>query len=107
MIDMGHHTIPFLIQNYQLRTMRNKAYRANILASYTMDRENTIADYVNNNIGYSKYETDYNTLLKNPDFEDHLTRCYAVNSWTNVQSQILRKRIVEIINLIKQELDND
>ena len=99
--------VPFLIQNYQLRTVRNKAYEANILGTYTMDRENTITEYAKDDIGNSHYETDYNALLNNPDFEDHLTRCYAINSWTNVQSQILRKRIVEIIDLIKQELVND
>lgn len=99
--------VPFLIQNYQLRSLRNKAYKANLLGGYTMDRENTITDGVKNDIGYSNFEPDYNTLLSNPDFEDHLTRCYAINSWTNIQSQILRKRIVEIIDLIKQELEND
>ena len=99
--------VPFLIQNYQLRSIRNKAYKANILGTYTMDRENIVIDDTKNDIGNSIYETDYNMLLKNPDFEDHLTRCYAINYWTNVQSQILRKRIVEIIDLIKQELGND
>ena len=96
---------PFLIQNYQLRTIRNQAYKLNILGNYTMDRENTIAEDAKNNIGNSHFEADYVALLKNPDFEDHLTRCYAVNYWTNVQSHILRKRILEIIELIKQELE--
>jgi len=99
--------VPFLIQNYQLRSIRNKAYEANILGAYTMDRKNTITDDVKHDIGSSHYEIDHKSLLSNPDFEDHLTRCYAINSWTNVQSRILRKRIVEIIDLIKQELGND
>ena len=99
--------VPFLIQNYQLRSIRNKAYKANVLGTYTMDRDNIITEYANNDIGNSNYETDYKKLLSLPDFEDHLTRCYAVNSWTNVQSQILRERILEIIGLIEQELKND
>ena len=99
--------VPFLIEHYQLRTIRNMAYKMNVLGSYTMDRENIITEYANNDIGNSNYEADYKKLLGHPDFEDHLTRCYAVNSWTNVQSQILRKRILEIIELIKQELADD
>ena len=99
--------VPFLIQNYQLRSIRNKAYKSNILGTYSMDRENTITSYVKNDIGNSHHVSDFKTLLNNPDFEDHLTRCYAINSWTNVQSEILRKRIVEIIDLIKSELNND
>lgn len=98
---------PFLIQNYQLRTIRNQAYKLNILGNYTMDRENTVTDDTKNDIGNSHFEADYVALLKNPDFEDHLTRCYAVNYWTNVQSHILRKRIVEIIDLIKHDLEHD
>ena len=99
--------VPFLIKNYQLRSIRNQAYNANILGTYTMDRENTITSYDKHNIGNSHYNADYLSLLKNPDFEDHLTRCYAVNYWANVQSQILRKRIVEIMDLIKHELEHD
>lgn len=99
--------IPFLVEHYQLRTIRNKAYETNLLGTYSIDRKNNVTNYDKHEIGNSNFETDYNTLLGNPNFEDHLTRCYAINSWTNVQSEILRLRIVEIIDLIKSELQND
>ena len=99
--------VPFLIENYQLRTIRNMAYETNILGTYTMDRENKVISKGKLSIGNSNHNTDYKKLLSHPDFEDHLTRCYAVNSWANIQSQILRTRIIEIIDLIKKELENE
>ena len=99
--------IPFLIEHCQLRTIRNKAYETNLLGTYSIDREHNITSYDKHEIGNSKFKNNYNTLLTNPSFEDHLTRCYAINSWTNVQSQILRTRIIDIISLIKIELEND
>ncbi|WP_223033792.1 DUF6090 family protein [Hanstruepera marina] len=99
--------IPFLIENYQLRTIRNLAYKTDLLGSYSLEVGEKITDYSKDAIGESAYNVDYNMLLNHPNFEDHLTRCYAINSWANVQSQILRKRIVEIIDLIKQELEHD
>ena len=99
--------IPFLIENYQLRTIRNMAYKINLLGSYSLEVGEIITEYSKDAIGESAYHVDFNTLLNHPNFEDHLTRCYAINSWANVQSQILRKRIVEIIDLIQYELNND
>lgn len=93
--------VPFLIENYQLKTLRNKAYKTNLLKAYTMDRESKMNVTAIDTIGNSSHVVNHETLLRNPDFEDHLTRCHAINSWTNVQSHILRKRIVEIIDLIK------
>lgn len=99
--------IPFLIEHYQLRTIRNKAYQSNLLGNYSIDRQSNIISYDEHDIGNSSFDVDFNTLLSQPDFEDHLTRCYAINSWTNVQSHILRERIVETIDLINKELNND
>jgi len=95
---------PFLVQHYQLRTVRNKAYRSNILGKYSLKIGENEEAYAKDDIGNSAYKEDFNALLNHPDFEDHLTRCYAVNSWANVQSNILRKRIVEIIELIDEEI---
>lgn len=96
---------PFIIEHYQLRTIRNQAYKANILGKYSLQIGVNIDDYSKDVIGNSTHKEDFNVLLNHPDFEDHLSRCYSVNSWGNVQSGILRKRIVEIIQLIKNEIN--
>ncbi len=95
---------PFLIQNYQLRTIRNNAYKANILGLYSLKIGENNETYSNNNIGNSSHKEDFNALLNHPDMEDHLSRCYSINSWANVQSEILRNRIIEIITLIEKEI---
>lgn len=97
---------PFLIKHYQLRTVRNKAYKSNVLGKYSLEIGENIESYAKDDIGESKHKEDFNALLNHPDFEDHLARCYAVNSWANVQSQILRKRIVEIIELLDNEIND-
>jgi hypothetical protein len=96
---------PFLIKHYQLRTIRNKAYKSNLLGKYSLGIGENADAYAKDNIGESSHKEDFNALLNHPDFEDHLSRCYAVNSWANIQSQILRKRIVEIIELIDNEIE--
>ena len=98
---------PFIVKHYQLRTIRNKAYQSNILGRYSLELGKTIESYSKDNIGNSKYKEDFNILLNHPDFEDHLTRCYSINSWANIQSSILRKRIVEIIQLIESEITDE
>lgn len=98
---------PFLIEHYQLRTIRNSAYKADILGSYSIDVEKNITTYTNNEIGNSAHQEDFNKLLNHPNFEDHLTRCYAINSWANSQSSILRNRIVEINDMLNKELNKN
>ena len=95
---------PFLIKHYQLRTVRNNAYKSNVLGKYSLEIGKNITSYTKDDIGGSKHKEDFNVLLNHPDFEDHLSRCYSVNSWANIQSLILRKRIVEIIELIESEI---
>ena len=95
---------PFLIQHYQLRSVRNKAYKSNILGNYSIRIGENAEAYAKADIGKSTHDEDFNALLNHPYFEDHLTRCYEINSWANLQSDILRQRIVEIIELIEQEI---
>lgn len=98
---------PFIVAHYQLRTIRNKAYQSNILGQYSLEIHKNIASYAKDSIGNSMHSEDFNSLLNNPDLEDHLTRCYSINSWANIQSGILRERIVEIISLINQEIKEE
>ncbi len=102
----GEEYFPFLIQHYQLRTIRNKAYKSNVLGKFTLQIGKNTEAYSKNQIGNSVHKEDFNKLLNHPDLEDHLTRCYSINSWANEQSAILRQRIVKIIELINSEIDD-
>ena len=52
----------------------------------------------------SKRNIDINELLDLPIFEDHIAHCASFANLTNTQSMSLRKRIVEILELISLEL---
>tara|TARA_R110002126_G_scaffold77835_9_gene194098 strand:- start:820 stop:1611 length:792 start_codon:yes stop_codon:yes gene_type:complete len=95
--------IPFLIKNYQLRTLRNKAMKTGILYTFLIDQENRASEI--KDIGNSKHFSDFNILLDNPDYEDHLVRCITTNRNTQQQSFILRDRIVEILELLNKEIN--
>ena len=99
--------LPFLIEHYQFRTLRNKAFQARVLEKYAIDTEQGAELYSYDDIGFSRHEEDFNGLLDHPDFQDHLSRCYSINKWTNVQASILRKRIVDLIALIESEIKQD
>lgn len=92
---------PFLVEHYQLRTLRNSANKTNVLGRYLMEK-NTVG--LGLEIGITKHPEDYNALLDHPDYEDHLERCFTKNSHSLNQSLILRKRIVEILDLLNTEI---
>jgi hypothetical protein len=52
----------------------------------------------------SKYLEDYNVFLDQPDYEDHLERCLTKNKFSLNQSLILRKKIVNILDILNQEI---
>ncbi|MCZ4408206.1 DUF6090 family protein [Cryomorphaceae bacterium 1068] len=98
--------VPFLIENTQLRTLRNAAMNRTFVGKFLIDVDNREAlDSRVDSIGNSAFSYDINVLLNNPDFEDHLTRCIVTNSISNVQSYILRKRILLILKILESELD--
>lgn len=103
----NNNYIPFLIENYQLRTLRNKAFKANTLGMFSLNRDGDSKSYVDNEIGFSKHDVDINALLDNPDFEDHVSRCYSINSWTNSEALILRKRLIAIIESIQKNIHTE
>ncbi len=97
--------IPFLIENTQLRTGRSAAMKRNFLGQFLIDVDNDDAMGTRiNELGPSHYEYSAEDLLNNPDFEDHLVRCIVTNNISNVQSFILRKRILLILNILDKEL---
>lgn len=94
--------VPFLITHYQLRTIRNLANKTNVLGKYLIEDKDKTTNY---ELGNSKYVEDYNSLLNQMDFEDHLERCLTKNQHSLNQSFILRKKIVDILDLLNTEIN--
>jgi hypothetical protein len=69
-----------------------------------IEDENEKGSDITRDIGMTSHPEDFNALLDQPDFEDHLERCYTTNKFANSQSLILRKRIVEIIDILNKEI---
>jgi hypothetical protein len=99
--------LPYLIKQYQLRSMRSKAMKSNILKNFLINQEQRENAYEIRDLGKSKYETDFNSLLNQPDYEDHLVRLIVTNRNTQLQAFILRERIVEILELLNQEINDN
>lgn len=95
--------VPFLISHYQLRTIRSKATRSNVLGKYLIE-DDANKSGLTEDIGITSHPEDFNVLLDLPDFEDHLERCYTTNQFANTQSLILRMRILEIIDILNREI---
>lgn len=95
--------IPFLIKNYQVRSMRNKAMKTDLLYTFLINQENRTSDI--KEIGHSKHFSDINILLDKPDYEDHLVRCITTNRNTQQQAYILRDRIIEILDILNKEIE--
>lgn len=99
--------IPFLIKNTQLRTGRAAAMKRNFIGQFLIDVDSDDAMRTRiNDLGPSHYEYSAKGLLNNPDFEDHLVICIVINNIANVQSFILRKRILLILNILDKELSH-
>lgn len=94
--------VPFLVKHYQLRTIRNLANKTNVLGKYLINDKTT---HRQSEIGVTKHPEDFNALLNHPDYEDHLERSYTKNNHSLNQSLILRKRIVEILDLLNSEIN--
>jgi len=97
--------VPFLVQHYQLRTVRNKAFKTNFLDRYLITENNNDDITKSEDIGITKHPEDFNAMLNHPDFEDHLIRAYTVNKFAKEQCMILRKRIVEILETLNKEIE--
>ncbi|PTM11593.1 MAG: hypothetical protein DA407_01200 [Bacteroidetes bacterium] len=94
--------VPFLVKYYQLRTIRSKAAKENLLGQYLIEDQFNTKTY---EIGKSKHLEDYNVLLDQPDYEDHLERCLTKNKHSLNQSLILRQKIVDILNILNSEIN--
>jgi hypothetical protein len=96
--------VPFLIEHYQLRTARTALIKTDYLKKFQIDKNIDSYLLTIGGIGNTKYPEDYNHILDLPDFEDHLVRCIVTNNIGDVQSAILRKRIIQILEIIESEI---
>ena len=99
--------VPFLSRYCQLRTIRHEANKQNILEEYLIKRSSISGVENLQRIGPSNHAVDINVLLNHSEFENHLERCHTINSFTNTQSQILRQRIVSILDLLETEIGDN
>ena len=92
---------PFLIKHYQLRTALSEAWKRNYYKRFLIDKKQQ--SFIET--GNSKHIEDFHKILNHPDFEDHIIRCITINRISNLQSEILRKRIDEILKHLKNEIE--
>ena len=93
---------PFLVQNSSLRNIFNYYWQNNTMEAFHLDKGTTVKfdlKKANNNIETSK-------IFDNPYFEDHISVCASFSRLTNSQSESLRKRIVEVLEIIGQQLND-
>ena len=97
------HYIPILMEHYSLRTVVNSYWKNNVVDQFHLD-QGTNTKFT---VGNSKRDKDISALLDNSKFEDIVANCASMAKLTNSQSVSLRNRIVELLELIKQDLKND
>ncbi len=98
--------IPFLVEHYQLRTIRTKATSSNALDKYLIEGEND-SGYTDYDMGFTKHPEDFSALLNHPDFEDHMERALGINNFARSQALTLRKRMLEILEMLEKEINNN
>ena len=82
------------------RTIINQYWKNDTMDSFRLEE----GESVNFDLGDSKRNQDLALLFDNSDFEDHVAMCYSWNKIANTQSEVLRGRILEILNLIDGDL---
>jgi hypothetical protein len=87
--------------------MRNESMKTNLLRSFLINQEDRSGAYKIKGIGATNHVDDYNYLLDQPDYEDHLVRLIVSNRNTQHQAYILRDRMVSILELINSELNRN
>ena len=92
--------VPFLLEYSNYRNLLNYFWINNTSKSFQLDRKNE-TDF---KIGNSKKEVDFLSLLDNSKFEGLVSQSAGFANLANSQSYSLRKRIVEILEIIDQEL---
>ncbi len=94
---------PFLLKNGSYRNMLNTYWQNNTMDAFHLDKGTKIEFNFKN----SKVNTDASKVFKDSKIEDHLALCATMSKTANTQSKSLRKRIVEILNLIETQLEEN
>ena len=93
---------PLLLEHNLYRTLINRYWKANILEAFHLDK-GTKTEF---NLGASKKDIDFSGFLNDSQFENHLAQCASFAKLTNSQAESLRKRIVEILDYIEQDIND-
>ena len=91
---------PFLIEQNTIRNSLNGFWANNVMDAFYLDEGSTEQF----SVGDSKRESDLSKILDIPAMESHLALCATFSKLNNIQSVVLRKRIIEILELIEQQL---
>jgi hypothetical protein len=92
---------PHLFELVPMRTISNSFWENQTLSTFHLDEGQKITF----NIGNSKVELDTNRLLNDIKFEGFIAQCASFSELINSQSYTLRNRIVEILTIIQEELE--
>ena len=93
---------PFLVKQNVIRNLIDMAWNNDeILITFT--DQNATKTKVE--IGKSKSQIDYESIIKIPEFESILAFGISRNAVANVQSMTLRQRILEILEIVDQEIN--
>lgn len=92
---------PFLTKHNAIRGLLDNIWSSDdILVTFINEDEAPLKI----DIGPSKRNIDYDAIIKIPEFESMLAFGISRNTLANVQSETLRKRIVEMLALIDSEI---
>ena len=91
---------PFLIEQNTIRNSLNGFWANNVIDAFYLDNGQSEQF----SVGNSKRETDPSDILDVPAMESNLSLCATFNKLNNIQSKVLRKRIIEILELIEKQL---
>ena len=96
----NNNYMPLLLQKGMYRNLVNQYWKDNIIEAFHLDKD-IKADFY---LGDTKREINLSELLDEIQFENHIAQCATFAHLANSQSLTLRKRIVELLELIEHDL---
>ena len=97
----NNYYMPILLQKGLYRNLVNQYWEDNIIEAFHLDK-NIKANF---NLGDTKRDVNLSELLDEIQFENHIAQCATFAHLANSQSLSLRNRIVELLELIQQGLE--
>lgn len=92
---------PFLKEHISIRSIIAYVWQTEYIKNILIEKESSVAF----KLEQSKRPEDVSQILEVEDFEDFIAQCASLNNLTNIQSESLRQRILEILKLIRQQLN--